>query len=67
MLFNRMCAAWTAGSAEDYGAGFTPDCDYISFGYLAPAAVQPWPSLRPTGRQTLPFEHGATLASSVGK
>jgi uncharacterized protein (TIGR02246 family) len=35
-LFDRMCAAWTAGSAADYGACFTPDCDYISFdGYRA--------------------------------
>lgn len=35
-LFDRMCAAWTAGSATDYGACFTPDCDYISFdGYRA--------------------------------
>ncbi len=35
-LFDRMCAAWTAGNAADYGACFTPDCDYVSFdGYRA--------------------------------
>lgn len=30
-LFDRMCAAWTAGDAVDYGACFTDDCDYVSF------------------------------------
>jgi len=30
-LFARMCAAWTAGDAEEYGACFTEDCDYVSF------------------------------------
>ena len=35
-LFDRMCAAWTAGRATDYGACFTEDCDYVSFdGYRA--------------------------------
>jgi uncharacterized protein (TIGR02246 family) len=30
-LFERMCAAWTAGDAQAYGACFTEDCDYVSF------------------------------------
>jgi uncharacterized protein (TIGR02246 family) len=30
-LFDRMCAAWTAGDAEDYAGCFTEDCDYVSF------------------------------------
>ena len=35
-LFDRMCAAWTAGDAAEYGACFTEDCDYVSFdGYRA--------------------------------
>ena len=35
-LFERMCAAWTAGDAQDYAGCFTDDCDYVSFdGYRA--------------------------------
>lgn len=30
-LFARMCAAWTAGDAEAYGACFTEDSDYVSY------------------------------------
>jgi uncharacterized protein (TIGR02246 family) len=30
-LFDRMCAAWTAGDAAAYAACFTEDCDYVSF------------------------------------
>ncbi|MEU6269193.1 SgcJ/EcaC family oxidoreductase [Saccharopolyspora shandongensis] len=30
-LFDRMCAAWTAGDARAYGECFTTDCDYISY------------------------------------
>lgn len=30
-LFDRMCRAWTAGDAEEYGRCFTADCDYVSF------------------------------------
>ena len=30
-LFERMCAAWTAGDAEGYGACFTEDSDYVSY------------------------------------
>ncbi|MGH3383599.1 MAG: SgcJ/EcaC family oxidoreductase [Nocardioidaceae bacterium] len=30
-LFERMCAAWTAGDAEAYGACFTEDSDYVSY------------------------------------
>jgi uncharacterized protein (TIGR02246 family) len=30
-LFNRLCAAWSAGDADGYGACFTEDCDYVSF------------------------------------
>lgn len=30
-LFDRMCAAWTEGDADAYGACFTEDCDYVSF------------------------------------
>ncbi len=30
-LFDRMCQAWTAGDAEEYGRCFTSDCDYVSF------------------------------------
>jgi uncharacterized protein (TIGR02246 family) len=30
-LFDRMCAAWTAGDAQAYGDCFTTDCDYVSF------------------------------------
>ncbi|MET3922858.1 SgcJ/EcaC family oxidoreductase [Arthrobacter sp. UYEF20] len=30
-LFNRMCAAWTAGDAKAYGACFTEDSDYVSY------------------------------------
>lgn len=42
-LFERMCAAWTAGDARTYAACFTEDCDYVSYdGYRAhgrPAVV----------------------------
>jgi len=35
-LFDRMCAAWTAGDAVDYADCFTEDCDYVSYdGYRA--------------------------------
>lgn len=30
-LFERMCAAWTAGDAQAYGALFTEDSDYVSY------------------------------------
>lgn len=30
-LFDRMCAAWTAGDAVAYGACFTEDSDYVSY------------------------------------
>jgi uncharacterized protein (TIGR02246 family) len=30
-LFDRMCAAWTAGDAAAYGACFTEDTDYVSY------------------------------------
>ena len=30
-LFDRMCAAWTAGDAAAYGACFTEDSDYVSY------------------------------------
>ncbi|WP_369135020.1 SgcJ/EcaC family oxidoreductase [Modestobacter sp. I12A-02662] len=30
-LFDRMCAAWTAGDADAYGACFTEDADYVSY------------------------------------
>jgi hypothetical protein len=30
-LFERMCACWTAGDADGYGACFTEDCDYVSY------------------------------------
>jgi uncharacterized protein (TIGR02246 family) len=30
-LFDRMCAAWTAGDAHAYGACFTEDSDYVSY------------------------------------
>jgi uncharacterized protein (TIGR02246 family) len=30
-LFERMCAAWTAGDAAAYAECFTEDCDYVSF------------------------------------
>lgn len=30
-LFDRMCAAWTAGDARAYGECFTTDCDYVSY------------------------------------
>jgi uncharacterized protein (TIGR02246 family) len=30
-LFARMCAAWTAGSADAYGACFVENCDYVSY------------------------------------
>jgi uncharacterized protein (TIGR02246 family) len=30
-LFQRMCAAWTAGDAHAYGELFTEDSDYVSF------------------------------------
>jgi uncharacterized protein (TIGR02246 family) len=30
-LFDRMCAAWTAGDAAAYGECFTEDCDYVSY------------------------------------
>jgi len=30
-LFERLCAAWTAGDAQAYGQCFTEDCDYVSF------------------------------------
>ncbi|WP_088288285.1 SgcJ/EcaC family oxidoreductase [Kineosporia sp. A_224] len=30
-LFERMCAAWTAGDAAAYGACFTEDSDYVSY------------------------------------
>ena len=30
-LFVRMCAAWTAGDADAYGACFTEDSDYVSY------------------------------------
>lgn len=30
-LFGRMCAAWTAGDAQAYGACFTEDSDYVSY------------------------------------
>ena len=35
-LFERMCAAWSAGDAKDYATCFTEDCDYVSYdGYRA--------------------------------
>jgi uncharacterized protein (TIGR02246 family) len=50
-LFDRMCAAWTAGDAEDYAACFTEDCDYVSFdGY------------RSRGRAALAESHGKLFA-----
>ena len=30
-LFERMCAAWAAGDADEYGACFTEDSDYVSY------------------------------------
>jgi ketosteroid isomerase-like protein len=30
-LFDRMCAAWTAGDAAAYGDCFTEDSDYVSY------------------------------------
>jgi uncharacterized protein (TIGR02246 family) len=30
-LFDRMCAAWTAGDAAAYGECFTADSDYVSY------------------------------------
>ncbi|MCV2489266.1 SgcJ/EcaC family oxidoreductase [Geodermatophilus sp. YIM 151500] len=30
-LFERMCAAWTAGDADGYGACSTEDGDYVSY------------------------------------
>ena len=30
-LFERMCACWTAGDADGHGAGFTEECDYVSY------------------------------------
>jgi uncharacterized protein (TIGR02246 family) len=30
-LFERMCASWSAGDADGYGACFTEDCDYVSY------------------------------------
>lgn len=30
-LFGRMCAAWTQGDAEAYGACFVEDSDYVSY------------------------------------
>ena len=30
-LFERMCAAWTAGDAQAYGEGFTADADYVGY------------------------------------
>jgi uncharacterized protein (TIGR02246 family) len=30
-LFERMCAAWTAGDAEAYGSCFTEDADYVGY------------------------------------
>jgi uncharacterized protein (TIGR02246 family) len=30
-LFDRMCAAWTAGDAAAYGDCFTADSDYVSY------------------------------------
>lgn len=30
-LFDRMCAAWTAGDAQAYGDCFTEDSDYVSY------------------------------------
>jgi len=30
-LFERMCAAWTAGDARAYGECFTEDADYIGY------------------------------------
>jgi uncharacterized protein (TIGR02246 family) len=50
-LFDRMCAAWTAGDAEDYAACFTEDCDYVSFdGYRA------------HGRESVVTSHGKLFA-----
>ena len=30
-LFERMCAAWSSGDADGYGACFTEDSDYVSY------------------------------------
>jgi uncharacterized protein (TIGR02246 family) len=50
-LFDRMCATWSAGDAEGYGACFTEDCDYVAFdGY------------REKGRAAVVESHGKLFA-----
>lgn len=47
-LFARLCEAWTAGDADEYGACFTSDCSYVSFD-----------GARATGRDAVVASHDA--------
>jgi len=62
-LFDHMCAAWTAGDAEDYASCFTEDCDYVSFdGYRAHGRAAVVDS---HGKLFAGVLHGSALVGSV--